>query len=94
VARGVYFCHPNVSRDGRWFVSDVSPGGEIMVGSLETGRYRLLCSSGSSFGRPQYTHPHPFFSPDTRHVLYNSDRSGLAQIYVAELPEGFLDGLD
>jgi len=93
VARGASFCHPNASRDGRWFVSDVAPGGEIMLGSLETGRYRLLCHSGSSFGRPQYTHPHPFFSPDARYVLFNSDRSGLAQIYVAEVPEGFQDML-
>jgi Tol biopolymer transport system component len=93
VARGTYFCHPNVSRDGRWFVSDVSPGGEIVVGSLETGRYRLLCESESSFGRPQYTHPHPFFSPDARHVLFNSDRTGLTQIYAAEVPEGFLEAL-
>ncbi len=54
VARGVYFCHPNASRDGRWFVSDVSPSGEIVVGSLTTGRYKLLCESGSSFGRPHH----------------------------------------
>ncbi len=93
VARGAYFCHPNASRDGRWFVSDVSPTGEILVGSLETGRYKLLCPSGSSFGRPQYTHPHPFFSPDARHVLYNSDRTGLPQLYVAEIPDGFLEAL-
>lgn len=93
VARGTYFCHPNVSRDGRWFVSDVSPGGEIVVGSLKTGRYKLLCESESSFGRPQYTHPHPFFSPDARHVLFNSDRTGLTQIYAAEIPTGFLEEL-
>jgi len=94
VARGASFCHPNVSRDGRWFVSDVSPEGEIMVGSLKTGQYRLLCRSGSSFGRPQYTHPHPFFSPDGRYALFNSDRTGLAQIYAAEIPEGLLEELD
>jgi oligogalacturonide lyase len=94
VARGANFCHPNASRDGRWFVSDVSPRGEIMVGSLKTGRYRLLCFSESSFGRPQYTHPHPFFSPDARYVLFNSDRTGLPQLHVAEIPEGLLEGLE
>jgi len=93
VARGMYFCHPHTSRDGMWFVSDVSPGGEIVVGSLDTGHYRLLCRSGSSFGRPQYTHPHPFFSPDARHVVYNSDLTGLPQIYVAKVPESFLEEL-
>jgi hypothetical protein len=93
VARGVYFCHPNASRDGRWFVSDVWPTGEIMVGSLETGRYRLLCHSEASFGRPQYTHPHPFFSPDARYVFFNSDRTGLSQIHMVEIPDGFLESL-
>jgi hypothetical protein len=94
VARGANFCHPNASRDGRWFVSDVSPAGELMVGSLRTGRYKLFCHSGSSFGRPQYTHPHPFSSPDARHILFNSDRTGLPQIYAAEVPEGFLEDLE
>ncbi|MCC9077011.1 PD40 domain-containing protein [Litorilinea aerophila] len=93
VARGMDFCHPAASRDGRWFVSDVRPEGEIVVGSLETGRYRLLCRSGASFGRPQYTHPHPFFSPDRRRVFFNSDRTGLAQIYMAEIPESLWDEL-
>lgn len=94
VARGVYFWHPNASRDGRYFVSDVYPSGEIMIGSLQTGRYRLLCHSGASLGRPQYTHPHPFFSPDGRYVLFNSDRRGLPHIYCAEISEGFLEGLE
>jgi len=93
VARGLDFSHPNASHDGRWFVSDVRPNGEIVVGSLKTGRYRLLCHSESSFGRPQYTHPHPFFSPDNRYVIFNSDRTGLGQIYLAEVPEGFLEAL-
>lgn len=94
VARGLDFSHPNASHDGRWFVSDVRPYGEIVVGSLKTGRYKLLCQSESSFGRPQYTHPHPFFSPDNRYVLFNSDRAGLAQIYAVEVPEGFLEDLE
>jgi Tol biopolymer transport system component len=94
VARGLDFSHPNASHDGRWFVSDVRPNGEIVVGSLKTGRYRLLCQSESSFGRPQYTHPHPFFSPDNRYVIFNSDRSGLGQIYMVEVPEGFLNALE
>lgn len=34
---------------------------------------------------PQHTHPHPSFSPDGKHVVYTSDRSGFAQIYEATL---------
>jgi oligogalacturonide lyase len=34
---------------------------------------------------PQYTHPHPRFSPDGKRVLYTSDASGHAQLYEAHL---------
>lgn len=34
---------------------------------------------------PQHTHPHPSFSPDGRHVVFTSDRSGYAQVYEATL---------
>ena len=33
---------------------------------------------------PQWTHPHPSFSPDETMVVYASDRSGSTQVYVAE----------
>lgn len=36
---------------------------------------------------PQYTHPHPRFSPDGQKVLYTSDCTGYAQIYVIDLTE-------
>jgi oligogalacturonide lyase len=35
----------------------------------------------------QHTHAHPRFSPDGRHVVFTSDRSGHAQIYEVELGE-------
>ncbi len=36
---------------------------------------------------PQHTHPHPSFSPDGKHVVFTSDRSGYAQIYEASLSD-------
>jgi oligogalacturonide lyase len=36
---------------------------------------------------PQHTHPHPSFSPDSRYVVYTSDKTGYAQIYEVEVPE-------
>ncbi len=36
---------------------------------------------------PQYTHPHPRFSPNGQSVLYTSDCTGYAQIYVIDLTE-------
>ena len=35
---------------------------------------------------PQHTHPHPSFSPDGRHVVFTSDRTGFAQIHEVEIP--------
>jgi Tol biopolymer transport system component len=94
VANGTYFDHANASRDGRFFVSDTSPDAEIVVGSIRTGKWRPLCSSGSSLSRPQYTHPHPYFSPDNRWVIYNSDRTGIPHVFAAKVPDGLLAELD
>lgn len=94
VAKGCYYWHPNATKDGRFFVSDVSGTGEIMVGSLRTGRTRRLCWSGASCGAPQYTHPHPYFSPDAKWVLFNSDRTGMTQIWGAQVPAGLLEELE
>ena len=42
---------------------------------------------------PQHTHPHPSFSPDSRRVVFTSDRTGMAQVYEAEIPEELLERL-
>ena len=34
---------------------------------------------------PQWTHPHPSFSPDESLIAFASDRTGVTQVYVAEL---------
>ncbi|WP_321474285.1 hypothetical protein [uncultured Paludibaculum sp.] len=34
---------------------------------------------------PQWTHPHPSFSPDEHLVIFTSDRTGHPQVYAAEL---------
>lgn len=36
---------------------------------------------------PQHTHPHPNFSPDGKHVVFTSDRTGYAQVYEVALPD-------
>jgi oligogalacturonide lyase len=35
----------------------------------------------------QHTHPHPRFSPDGRHILFTSDKTGFAQLYEVTLPD-------
>jgi len=36
---------------------------------------------------PQWTHPHPSFSPDESLVAFASDRTGTTQVYVADIRE-------
>lgn len=36
---------------------------------------------------PQHTHPHPRISPDGKLVVFTSDRSGCAQVYVVSLED-------
>ncbi len=94
VAKDFLYSHPNASRDGRFFVSDTFHDAAIVVGSIETGNKRVLCQSGSSFGSPQYTHPHPYFSPDCKWVIYNSDCTGIPHVYAARVPDGLLEELE
>ena len=35
---------------------------------------------------PQHTHPHPAFTPDGKQVVYTSDRTGHAQVYMVDIP--------
>lgn len=39
----------------------------------------------STYG-PQWTHPHPAFSPEGNRIVYTSDETGHPQIYVVDLP--------
>lgn len=34
---------------------------------------------------PQWTHPHPAFSQDEKHITFTSDRTGMPHVYVADL---------
>jgi hypothetical protein len=87
VSKGYMLNHISVSRDGSFFVGDAwnIPGKPIVVGSIETGRRRVLCLSGASGGRPQYTHPHPYFTGDNRWVIFNSDAASVSEDLLSSL---------
>ncbi|MDW8321637.1 MAG: oligogalacturonate lyase family protein [Armatimonadota bacterium] len=88
IAQGVYFWHSASTLDGEWIISDTNwPDEGLQLVHVPTGRYRPLCYPRSSQGHPQWTHPHPQFSPDGRVVLFNSDRTGICQIYLAFIPD-------
>jgi len=81
------FCHISASAGGKYFVVDDMRTGRLYVGSTSTGKVLPLCESRASCGRPQYTHPHPYITPGNCYVIFNSDRTGICQVYAAALPE-------
>ncbi len=88
VVKGGHFWHASGSDDGKWIVSDTNwPDLGLILVSAETGVWAPLCRPEASSGHPQWTHPHPEFSPDGRYVVYNSDKTGIGQVYAVEVPD-------
>jgi len=94
LSKGYRFSHVGTSVCGRFFSCDDSPSGDVVIGSVKTGKNAVVCHSGSSFGHAQNTHPHPYLTPDLRWVIFNSDRSGLPQIHAATVPDGMIEELE
>jgi len=94
VARGHAFSHVGCSRDARFFCGDAMSPWTVVVGSMKTGRSHVLCDAECSPAPAFGAHPHPYLSPDCRWVIFNSDRTGIPQVYAAEVPEGLLGELD
>ena len=94
VGEGEGFTHIHTTRDGRYWIADCNATARVFVGSVATGRHKLLVNTGATFGQSQFSHPHPFFLGDDRTFGWNSDVTGIAQIYVATIPDGYCDDLD
>jgi hypothetical protein len=99
------FNHVCASRCGRYFVADAHTGPglfengcckpvSLVIGNLETGKFRTLVeNTEGSGGGNQCTHTHPYLTADNRHVIYNADPGGIAQVFAARIPPGFLESL-
>ena len=94
------FNHVNVSKCGRYFVCDSYRHGlpgpiELVIGDLHSGRHAtLVADCGAEGGGAACTHPHAYFTADTTHVIYNSNRTGICHVYAARLPDDFLTRLE
>ncbi len=53
--------------------------------SAKSGALSWMEVATDSVYGPQWTHPHPAFSPDEKRVTFASDRTGHTQVYVVEL---------
>lgn len=94
IATGAGFMHISASPDGKFFVVDSTGTGRLFVGCIATKRVLPLCDSGTSTGSPQYTHTHPYITPGNHRVIFNSDRTGIPQVYAARIPEQLLAELE
>jgi hypothetical protein len=73
-------CLPDSSNGGSQWTQDRPADWKSDAGSALSW---LEVPTDSIYG-PQWTHPHPCYSPDERFVTFTSDRTGCAQVYVAE----------
>ena len=82
-------CLSQASNQGtQWKKSRYALAEDFAAAAASAGRAGALSwmemPSDSVYG-PQWTHPHPSFSPDETNVAFASDRTGHTQVYVAEL---------
>ena len=87
IASGPYFWHSGSSLDAQWIVADTNwPDVGLQLVHVPTGHFAALCYPRSSQGHPQWSHPHPQFSPDARCVIFTSDATGVPQVYLVRIP--------
>jgi Tol biopolymer transport system component len=87
------FGHISVSRCGRFWIGDATgePDVPIHIGSLKSGTHWRLVFSRTKHDGKQWSHTHPYLTADNRWLIYNSTRSGRAQVYGARIKPGWLD---
>jgi len=83
-----FLYHPGARNLGtQWAFSRPEEGPTVDISIFRTAGQRLEPPfyRASTYG-PQWTHPHPSFSPDGSHVLFTSDRTGHSQVYMIPVP--------
>lgn len=86
----VPICYPQSSSSGSQWKKDRYAVAEDWAAAQQSGDREKALSwmemkIDTVYG-PQWTHPHPSFSPDETSVVYTSDVSGHSQVYVAVIP--------
>lgn len=92
LTEGRYYWHSSASRDAQWIISDTNwPQEGLYLFHVPTRAVSYVCDCRSSCSHPQWTHPHPALSPGMKYVLFNSDMTGIGQVYLANLTGEFLE---
>lgn len=76
--------HSAINPDQTKIVSDSENPGEngLLLIDIAAGSYEILCWPNVSGKTEQTSHVHPAFSPSGRMILYTSDATGWAQVYI------------
>jgi oligogalacturonide lyase len=84
----IWLGHSTVNPQQTHVVSDsqFARKNELVLIDLRTGGHEILCYPNAS-GRGHPYHVHPSFSPDGQFVLYTSDVSGVAHLYLVPVNE-------
>jgi hypothetical protein len=94
IVAGPYFWHSASTLDGEWIVADTNwPDEGLQLVHVPTRSFTFLCESSASGVDGIGGHPEPNISPDGKVVIWTSDRTGIAQVYVALVPEGMREAL-
>ncbi len=94
LCHGAGFWHVGVDSTGEWAVADTNwPDIGLQLAHVPSGRFRTVCETGAGGGHPQWTHAHPCLAPDADYALYTSDRTGVQQVYKAEISREMRDVL-
>ena len=88
---GRYYWHSGASLDAQWIVADTNwPAQGLYLLHVPTRNVAYVCDPKASCSHPQWTHPHPALSANMKYVVYNSDMTGIGQVYLTEFTEEYL----
>ncbi len=94
LCNGPYFWHSGPSWDGEWIVAGTNwPDEGLKLIHAPTGHFRTLCHAGATQEHVRAGHPHPGLSHDGRIAVFASDRTGVAQVYVAFITDEFRESV-
>lgn len=86
----VTICRPQATSQGsQWKTSRYATAADWEAARSASEKTKSLSwmemAADSVYG-PQWTHPHPSFSPDETMAAFASDRDGYTQVYAVEIP--------
>jgi oligogalacturonide lyase len=82
-------CHPRATNRGtQWAFATPARGAGIDTSIIRGDQPELdrppTSEDAASVYGPQWSHPHPAFSPDGPRIVFTSDRNGWSQVYVVQ----------